>query len=230
MGKEPYQWIILLYLVLFFLGKGILTHVHQSWNGWSTPRTYLFQSLEAVVSYCLNSSCVLLSFWLCLSLSHLLYGRSGSWKSMSLRGGSLLWSGGLSFLCETSWVGWRGMMVWFGEDTCVHTLASSEYSISRKGLSCLENVHKSRQTTFVWHYIYAIAPDFVSKESKYYYKQAINVLLMQQSQNSFDKMKKNSSYKVKWLISKDKFKKTQHYSLEVEVSGNTWTWASVLWV
>lgn len=45
----------------------------------------------------------------------------------------------------------------------------------------------------ILHYIYEIGMDFVSKEPNYYYNQSINVLLMQQSQNSFDKMKKSSA-------------------------------------
>lgn len=54
---------------------------------------------------------------------------------------------------------------------------------------------------------------------------------MQQSQNSFDKMKNNSVYRVKRLISRVKFKKNKtqkHYSLKVEVSYSDLS--LVLWV
>lgn len=44
------------------------------------------------------------------SLSHLLYGRHGNPKSTSLQGFSILRVGGLSFPCETSWVGWMGIV------------------------------------------------------------------------------------------------------------------------
>lgn len=49
------------------------------------------------------------------------------------------------------------------------------------------------QAMVILHYIYEIGMNFVSKEPNYYYNQSINVLLMQQSQNSFDKMKKSSA-------------------------------------
>lgn len=92
MGKEPYQWSILLHL--FFS-----IHMHQSWHGWSRPRIHLFESLRSLIpSQLLLCAAGLLAPCLPQPPLHIF--------------AEVLCSlgGGLSFLHETLWVGWMGIV------------------------------------------------------------------------------------------------------------------------
>lgn len=94
--------------------------------------------------------------------------------------------------------GWREMVVYFGLIRIrVHVPVPPENSISRVGLLFLANMHFSRQAVVARQYIHTIRIDFTTKCPEYHYKQAMNVLLMQQRQNSLDQMKKNCGYRVR---------------------------------